>query len=304
MVTAIDDSLGRVQNTLDRLGLTGNTIVVFYSDNGGMAAANLGNPKRVVSPDLLDAAYSTSNLPLRGAKGWLYEGGIRVPLIVRWPGAGQTGAVRDEPVISPDFYPTLLDMAGLPRRPDQHVDGVSFAAAVRGEDFERGAIYWHFPHYSNHGMPEPRRRRPRRAATSCWSTSRTARCNSSTWRTTRANSATWPPSSQRKPPSSAPGFTPWREIRVGGDAESSSLRAQGRRSGSWRATGRPGTGTGAGSAASRPGRRVRSRPGSTPSSTCSIDIRCSSLMCRAERPSSRNSARATTPSGASASRMD
>lgn len=155
MVTAIDDSLGRVQGTLDRLGLTGNTIVVFYSDNGGMAAANLGNPARVVPPDLLDVAYSTSNLPLRGAKGWLYEGGIRVPLIVRWPGAGRTGAVHDEPVISPDFYPTLLEMAGLPPQPDQHVDGVSFAAAVRGEDFERGPIYWHFPHYSNHGMQSP-----------------------------------------------------------------------------------------------------------------------------------------------------
>ncbi len=155
MVTAIDDSLGRVQGTLDRLGLSENTIVVFYSDNGGMAAANLGNPARVIPTDLLDVAYSTSNLPLRGAKGWLYEGGIRVPLIVRWPGAGRTGAVRDEPVISPDFYPTLLEMAGLPPRPEQHVDGVSFAAAVKGEDFERGPIYWHFPHYSNHGMQSP-----------------------------------------------------------------------------------------------------------------------------------------------------
>ena len=155
MVTAIDDSLGRVQTTLDRLGLTENTIVVFYSDNGGMAAANWGNPARVVPSDLLDVAYATSNLPLRGAKGWLYEGGIRVPLIVRWPGAGETGTVRDEPVISPDFYPTLLEMAGLPPRPDQHVDGASFAAAVRGEDFERGPIYWHFPHYSNHGMQSP-----------------------------------------------------------------------------------------------------------------------------------------------------
>ena len=79
MVTAIDDSLGRVQGTLDRLGLSENTIVVFYSDNGGMAAANLGNPARKVPPDLLDVAYSTSNLPLRGAKGWLYEGGIGYP---------------------------------------------------------------------------------------------------------------------------------------------------------------------------------------------------------------------------------
>ena len=120
-----------------------------------MAAANFGNPARVVDPDWLDVAYSTSNLPLRGAKGWLYEGGIRVPLIVRWPGGGQTGAIRHEPVISPDFYPTLLEMAGLPAQPDQHVDGVSFAAALRGNTFERDAIYWHFPHYSNHGMQSP-----------------------------------------------------------------------------------------------------------------------------------------------------
>ena len=155
MVTAVDDSMGRVLRTLEELGLTGTTIVVFYSDNGGMAAANFGNPRRVVDPDRLDTAYSTSNLPLRGAKGWLYEGGIRVPLIVKWPGAGQTGAVREEPVISPDFYPTLLEMAGLPARPDQHVDGVSFAEALTGGAFEREAVYWHFPHYSNHGMQSP-----------------------------------------------------------------------------------------------------------------------------------------------------
>ncbi len=155
MVTAVDESMGRVLRTLEEQGLTEDTIVVFYSDNGGMSAANFGNPARVVPPDLLDAAYSTSNLPLRGAKGWLYEGGVRVPLIVRWPGVGQTGAVRDEPVISPDFYPTLLEMAGLPAKPGQHVDGVSFAASLRGDDFERDAIFWHFPHYSNHGMYSP-----------------------------------------------------------------------------------------------------------------------------------------------------
>ena len=78
-----------------------------------------------------------------------------MPLIVRWPGAGQTGAVRDEPVISTDFYPTLLEMADLPDKPDQHVDGVSIAAALKGGDFERDAIFWHFPHYSNHGMQSP-----------------------------------------------------------------------------------------------------------------------------------------------------
>ena len=155
MVESVDESLGRVLGKLEELGQADNTIVVFYSDNGGMSAGNFGNPKRVVADDKLDVAYATSNLPLRGAKGWLYEGGIRVPMIVKWPGKGKTGAVCDEPVISADFYPTLLEMAGLPAKPKQHVDGVSFAAAVKGDPFERKAIYWHFPHYSNHGMQSP-----------------------------------------------------------------------------------------------------------------------------------------------------
>ena len=155
MVTAMDESLGRVLKKLDSLSLTERTIVVFFSDNGGMAAANFGNPNRVVRPNQLDAAYSTSNLPLRGAKGWLYEGGIRVPMIIKWPGKGISGMVCDEPVISTDFFPSLLEMAGLPAMPDLAVDGVSFAKALKGEPFQRGAIYWHFPHYSNHGMQSP-----------------------------------------------------------------------------------------------------------------------------------------------------
>ena len=155
MVEAMDESLGRVLDKLESLGLTENTIVIFYSDNGGMAAANWGNPKRVVKESELDKRYSTSNLPLRGAKGWLYEGGIRVPMIVKWPGHGKQGIACEEPVISPDFYPSLLEMAGLPALPDQHVDGVSFVPALKGKAFERKAIYWHFPHYSNHGMQSP-----------------------------------------------------------------------------------------------------------------------------------------------------
>ncbi|MEX2214511.1 MAG: sulfatase [Phycisphaeraceae bacterium] len=155
MVESMDESLGRVKAKLEALGLTDNTIIVFYSDNGGMSGANFGNPARVIQPTLLDQAYSTSNLPLRGGKGWIYEGGIRVPMIVKWPAKGKEGAVCNEPVISPDFYPTLLEMAGLPAKPSQHVDGKSFAAAVKGEPFERGAVYWHFPHYSNHGMQSP-----------------------------------------------------------------------------------------------------------------------------------------------------
>lgn len=155
MVEAMDESLGRVVEKLEALDLTDNTIVIFYSDNGGMSAGNWGNPKRVVSDAAIDLTYATSNLPLRGAKGWLYEGGVRVPLIVKWPGKGRLGAICHEPVTSPDFYPTLLEMCGLPAKPEQHIDGVSFAAAVKGDDFRRDAIYWHFPHYSNHGMQSP-----------------------------------------------------------------------------------------------------------------------------------------------------
>lgn len=155
MVESMDQSLGRVMAKLKELKLDDDTIMIFFSDNGGMSGANFGRPNRVVRPDKLDSAYSTSNLPLRGAKGWLYEGGIRVPLIVKWPGQGRKGVVCHEPVISTDFYPTILEMAGLPPRPRQHRDGVSFAAALRGKPFERGAIYWHFPHYSNHGMQSP-----------------------------------------------------------------------------------------------------------------------------------------------------
>ncbi len=155
MVEALDESLGRVMGKLQSLGLEENTIVIFFSDNGGMSAANFGNPQRVVNPSRLDAAYSTSNLPLRGAKGWLYEGGIRVPMIIRWPGHGKPDTVCEEPVISTDFYPSILEMAGLPAQPAQHVDGTSLVPAVEGKPFEHGPIYWHFPHYSNHGMQSP-----------------------------------------------------------------------------------------------------------------------------------------------------
>ncbi len=155
MVESMDQSLGRIQAKLKTLGLTDNTIIVFFSDNGGMSGANFGRPDRVVNPQQLDRAYSTSNLPLRGAKGWLYEGGIRVPLIVQWPGRARAGTVCHEPVISTDFYPTLLEMASLPARQDQAIDGKSFMPSLKGEPVERGPIFWHFPHYSNHGMQSP-----------------------------------------------------------------------------------------------------------------------------------------------------
>ncbi len=156
MVESVDDSFGRLLASLKSLNLDRKTIVILCSDNGGMSAANFGNPSRVVSADGLDAAYSTSNLPLRGAKGWLYEGGIRVPLIIHWPVLGQQGAVCEVPVISTDLFPTILEMASLPPRPSRHLDGVSLASLVEGSrTLDREALYWHFPHYSNHGMQSP-----------------------------------------------------------------------------------------------------------------------------------------------------
>ena len=137
------------------LGFNNNTIVFFYSDNGGMSAANMGNPERIIPANEQDMAYSTSNLPLRGAKGWLYEGGIRVPLIVKWPEKGERNIESDIPITSVDMFPTILTMVGARQRIGKDKEGVDFSPLLKGETIERGAIYWHFPHYSNHGMHSP-----------------------------------------------------------------------------------------------------------------------------------------------------
>ncbi len=115
---------GRCWITITELGLDGQTAVFFMSDNGGLSTSE-GSP--------------TSNLPLRAGKGWLYEGGIREPMMIRWPGVTKPGSVCEEPVISTDFYPTMLEMAGLPGRPDQHVDGKSLAPLLHGRRMTRGA---------------------------------------------------------------------------------------------------------------------------------------------------------------------
>ncbi len=156
MVEAMDESLGVIRAKLDELGLAENTIIIFYSDNGGMGGANLGRPNRIIPPDRLDEYFSTSNLPLRGAKGWLYEGGIRVPMIVYYPGVTKKGAVCDEPVISNDFYYTIADMVSA-RIPESKVhEGVSLMPLLKGKKkIADRALYWHFPHYSNHGMQSP-----------------------------------------------------------------------------------------------------------------------------------------------------
>jgi len=155
MVESIDESLGRILEKLKELGIEDNTIIFFYSDNGGMAAANVGNPKRIIPDDKQDWAYSTSNLPLRGAKGWLYEGGIRVPLIVKWPGRGKQGIECSVPISSVDMFPTILNMVGAQENVGKDIEGVDISSLVKGETIKRGPLYWHFPHYSNHGMQSP-----------------------------------------------------------------------------------------------------------------------------------------------------
>ncbi len=162
MVESMDESLGRVLAKLKELKLDENTIVIFFSDNGGMSAANFGNPNKVISQRAVNKAYSTSNLPLRGGKGWLYEGGIREPLIFYWPHEGEHGTVCDVPVIGTDFYPTILDMAGVHRTTsgEEGVDGMNLVPLLKGdkggaERIAKRAIYWHWPHYSNHGAQSP-----------------------------------------------------------------------------------------------------------------------------------------------------
>jgi arylsulfatase A-like enzyme len=139
MVEAMDLAVGRVLDALDRLGLADNTVVVFMSDNGGLSTSE-GSP--------------TSNVPLRAGKGWMYEGGIREPMIIRAPALTAPGSVSAEPVISTDFYPTLLELAGLPPRPQQHLDGVSLLPVLGGGELKPRPLFWHYPHYGNQGgMP-------------------------------------------------------------------------------------------------------------------------------------------------------
>ncbi len=137
MMENLDTNIGRVLATLDEQGLTDNTMVLFTSDNGGLATSE-GSP--------------TCNHPLAEGKGWSQEGGTRVCQIARYPGIIPAGSRCDAATTSTDFYPTFLEAAGLPLRPQQHCDGVSIMPLLRGGDsLDREAIYWHYPHYSNQG---------------------------------------------------------------------------------------------------------------------------------------------------------
>lgn len=138
MLQALDASVGRVTKKLEDLGIADRTLVIFTSDNGGLAVTEGPNTP------------ATSNAPLREGKGWLYEGGIRVPLIVRGPSIVQPGRTCDDPVSSYDLLPTICESCGV--TVPQPVDGVSMVSALRqtGPLPER-SLYWHYPHYSNQG---------------------------------------------------------------------------------------------------------------------------------------------------------
>lgn len=137
MIETLDSNVGRLMQKLQELGLEENTVVIFMSDNGGLSTAE-GSP--------------TSNFPLRAGKGWMYEGGIREPMFIKWPGSGSEGNTSDVPVTSTDFYPTILEMAGLELNPGQHRDGVSLAPLLSGNGSPAGRpLFWHYPHYSNQG---------------------------------------------------------------------------------------------------------------------------------------------------------
>jgi arylsulfatase A-like enzyme len=136
MMENLDTNLGELFATLEAEGLSKNTLVIFTSDNGGLSTRE-GSP--------------TCNAPLAEGKGWMYEGGTREPLIAVWPSVIPEGKVVDTVTTSPDFYPTFLEVAGVDLIPEQHVDGVSILPALQGETFDRGPVYWHYPHYSNQG---------------------------------------------------------------------------------------------------------------------------------------------------------
>ncbi len=138
MIENLDTNVGRVLDALERLGKAENTIVIFYSDNGGLSN---------------DDRAPTSNLPLRDGKSYMYEGGIREPLLIRWPGVIPEGSTCNAQVTSTDFYPTLLDCCGIPQLAGQHVDGKSFFPSLKDptRPRDRGPIYWHYPHYNGNG---------------------------------------------------------------------------------------------------------------------------------------------------------
>lgn len=136
LIENMDTAVGRVLQRLDELGLTDNTVVCFTGDNGGVTSGD---------------SFSSSQLPYRGGKGRQWEGGLRVPFYIRAPGVTRPGSTCATPVIHNDFYPTVLQLAGLPLTPEQHRDGVSLVPLLKGGELAPRPLFWHYPHYGNQG---------------------------------------------------------------------------------------------------------------------------------------------------------
>lgn len=136
MIRNLDMNIGRLLDALRQENLLDDTIIILTSDNGGLSTAE---------------SSPTCNFPAREGKGWMYEGGTRVPLSITFPAAVKGGMHSQVPTSSPDLYPTILELCGLPLQPKQHVDGISLVPALRGEDMEERPLFWHYPHYGNQG---------------------------------------------------------------------------------------------------------------------------------------------------------
>ncbi len=134
MVRSLDTNVGRILDKLKETGNFDNTIIIFTSDNGGLSTTRNAGP--------------TSVVPLRAGKGWCYEGGIRVPLLVRYPGMKEAGAICNQPAISMDFFPTLMELSGIGVRRELAMDGLSLVPYLRDPDHvDDRMLVWHFPHY-------------------------------------------------------------------------------------------------------------------------------------------------------------
>ena len=137
MVESVDDCAGRIVTALEKHGIADRTMIIFTSDNGGLMGP-------------------TNNAPLRSGKGYAYEGGIRVPLLIKWPGVVKPGTTSAAPVTSVDYFPTISEVTGLDLPNDRVIDGLSLVKHLRSQGkqkLDRDAIYWHFPHYRHNPGP-------------------------------------------------------------------------------------------------------------------------------------------------------
>lgn len=133
LLESVDDSVGRIRERLESLGIATNTVILFTSDNGGLVLGGANRP--------------TSNFPLRSGKGDVYEGGTRVPLMAVWPGVIRSGTTTSTPVQTMDLYPTILEIAGVEDVAGHERDGVSLVPLFRGKGLAGRSLYWHYPHY-------------------------------------------------------------------------------------------------------------------------------------------------------------